>query len=92
MASRQAELSEWAQRVIAQYHVERPMEDAEAGKRAKDFPDWQITSWDFPPGRHFVRWLLRAAGYKRMRDALQDECRCPLCRPILSFAPHKGGP
>lgn len=78
----------WAQELVAQYHVEHPMEDADAGKRAKGFPDWQITSWDFPPGRHFLRWLLRAAGYTRMRDALQPECACPLCRLIRSLAPR----
>ena len=66
-----------ARAVIREYHTEVPM--------GKDTEWGTITSWDFQPGPHFTKWLIREAGYKRMRDALKPGCGCPFCSQTLAF-------
>jgi hypothetical protein len=78
-----------ARQILADYHVERALEDADRVIASGDFPPWPITSWDFLPGRHYVRQLIRTAGYTRKRDALKPDCACPLCRLIRRYQPRE---
>lgn len=40
-------------------------------------------------GPSFTRWLLRRAGFERMKDARKAGCDCYLCRQIDVLTTHQ---